>query len=104
MAESFDVVKQDVDGPVATMTLSVAGAQSAQNSAMNCALDDAFHRAADDNEVTPSWQGGEHFSAGHDIGTPSRDIDNVFRPPASLGITSAKPGRRCRFTRHARPT
>jgi len=41
---------------------------------MNCALDDALDGAADDNDVTPSWQ-GEHFSAGHDIGTPSRDTD-----------------------------
>jgi hypothetical protein len=58
MAESFDVVKHDVDGPVATMTLSVPGAQKCPKQRQNCALDDAFHRAADDNDVTPSWQGG----------------------------------------------
>ncbi|TQR86699.1 enoyl-CoA hydratase [Mycobacterium hodleri] len=49
--------------------------RNAQNSAMTYALDAAFTRAVDDADVhvIVLRGNGEHFSAGHDIGTPDRD-------------------------------
>src|ERR1700729_3684424 len=59
---------------------------NAQNSAMTYALDDAFYRAAadDDVAVVVLAGAGKHFSAGHDIGTPGRDIDSSFERRAGL--------------------
>lgn len=47
---------------------------------MTDALDDVLHRAAPDDEVQVInlAADGEHFSAGHDIGTPPRDADRPF--------------------------
>jgi enoyl-CoA hydratase len=47
---------------------------------MTYALDAAFTRAVDDDEVTVIVLAGagDHFSAGHDIGTPGRDVDQSF--------------------------
>ena len=59
---------------------------NAQNSAMTYALDDAFYAAAADDEVKVIVLAGagKHFSAGHDIGTPGRDIDQSFPRRAGL--------------------
>jgi enoyl-CoA hydratase len=59
---------------------------NAQNSAMTYALDDAFYAAAADDEVKVIILAGagKHFSAGHDIGTPGRDIDQSFARRAGL--------------------
>ncbi|HVQ51138.1 MAG TPA: enoyl-CoA hydratase, partial [Mycobacterium sp.] len=48
---------------------------NAQNSVMTYAVDAAFQRAVDDDSVRVIVLAGsgEHFSAGHDIGSPSRD-------------------------------
>jgi enoyl-CoA hydratase len=58
--------------------------RNAQNSAMTYALDAAFTRAVDDEAVKVIVLGGagEHFSAGHDIGTPGRDVDESFERKA----------------------
>jgi enoyl-CoA hydratase/carnithine racemase len=47
---------------------------------MTYALDAAFRRAVDDDavKVHRAARRGKHFSAGHDIGTPGRDIDKPF--------------------------
>ena len=60
--------------------------RNAQNSKMTYALDAAFYRAAADDEVKVIVLAGEgkHFSAGHDIGTPGRDIDESFERKAGL--------------------
>src|SRR5690606_35623877 len=60
--------------------------RNAQNSAMTYALDDAFYRAAadDDIKVVVLTGAGDHFSAGHDIGSPGRDIDTSFERRAGL--------------------
>lgn len=49
--------------------------RNAQNSVMTYALDAAFRRAVDDDDigVIVLAGSGDHFSAGHDIGTPGRD-------------------------------
>jgi enoyl-CoA hydratase len=47
---------------------------------MTYALDDAFKRAVKDDAVRCIVLAGEgkHFSAGHDIGTPGRDLHMKF--------------------------
>ena len=59
-------------GAVAVVTMNRPDYRNAQNSAMTYALDAAFYRAADDDEVKVIVLAGagKHFSAGHDIGTP----------------------------------
>jgi enoyl-CoA hydratase len=60
--------------------------RNAQNSAMTYALDAAFSRAVDDDDVSVIVLAGagKHFSAGHDIGTPGRDVDTSFERKAVL--------------------
>jgi enoyl-CoA hydratase len=81
-----DVVTYQVAGHTATVTMNRPRYRNAQNSAMTYALDDAFGRAVNDAEVKVIVLAGagEHFSAGHDIGTPERDIDVSFERRAVL--------------------
>jgi enoyl-CoA hydratase len=74
------VVTYDRRGPVAFVTMNRPDYRNAQNSAMTYALDAAFARAVDDAEVKVIVLAGagRHFSAGHDIGTPGRDVDQSF--------------------------
>ncbi|UNB56049.1 enoyl-CoA hydratase [Mycolicibacterium sp. YH-1] len=60
--------------------------RNAQNSAMTYALDAAFCRAVDDEDVRAIvlCGSGEHFSAGHDIGTPGRDHHVHYENRAAL--------------------
>jgi enoyl-CoA hydratase len=53
---------------------------------MTYALDAAFTRAVDDDEVKVIVLAGngKHFSGGHDIGTPGRDIDRSFERKAVI--------------------
>jgi enoyl-CoA hydratase len=81
-----DVVRYERDGAIARVTMNRPGYRNAQNSAMTYALDDAFYRAASDDAVKVVVLAGEgkHFSAGHDIGTPGRDVDTSFDRRAGL--------------------
>ncbi|HVV30965.1 MAG TPA: enoyl-CoA hydratase [Mycobacteriales bacterium] len=81
-----DVVRYQRDGVIARVTMNRPEFRNAQNSAMTYALDDAFYRAAADDEVRVIVLAGEgkHFSAGHDIGTPGRDLDESFARRAGL--------------------
>jgi enoyl-CoA hydratase len=80
------VIEYEVDGPVATVTMNRPEYRNAQNSAMTYALDAAFVRAVDDDEVKVIVLAGagKHFSAGHDIGTPGRDVDQTFERKAVM--------------------
>jgi enoyl-CoA hydratase len=71
---------------VALVTMNRPQYRNAQNSAMTYALDAAFARAVNDDEVAVVVLAGagEHFSAGHDIGTPERDADQSFDRRAVL--------------------
>jgi enoyl-CoA hydratase len=53
---------------------------------MTYALDAAFQRAVDDDtvKVIVLAGAGKHFSAGHDIGTPGRDIDVHYENEAII--------------------
>jgi enoyl-CoA hydratase len=80
------VVLYRTDGPVAVITLNRPEYRNAQNSKMTYALDAAFYQAAADDEVKVIVLAGagKHFSAGHDIGTPGRDIHESFDRQAGL--------------------
>ncbi|POX42198.1 enoyl-CoA hydratase [Streptomyces sp. Ru73] len=91
-------------GPVATVTMNRPDYRNAQNSAMTYALDRAFYRAAEDDEVKAVVLAGagKHFSAGHDIGTPERDAHLPFDRKAGLWWDhSDKAGAESRFARES---
>jgi enoyl-CoA hydratase/carnithine racemase len=79
-------VEYERRGPVALVTMNRPEYRNAQNSAMTYALDAAFVRAVDDDAVKVIVLAGtgKHFSAGHDIGTPGRDVDVSFERKAVL--------------------
>lgn len=74
---------------------------NAQNSQMTYSLDDAFRRAVDDEAIKAIVLGGEgrHFSAGHDIGTPGRDVAKSFERRLLLPDHVGKPGAEFLYTR-----
>ncbi|HSI26350.1 MAG TPA: enoyl-CoA hydratase [Aeromicrobium sp.] len=78
--QTADVVTYEVIDGVAWVRLNRPEYRNAQNSAMTYALDAAFSRAVDDDEVRviALAGNGDHFCAGHDIGTPGRDVDQSF--------------------------
>jgi enoyl-CoA hydratase len=73
-------------GPVAVVTLNRPRYRNAQNSAMTYAIDAALARAVNDEHIAVIVLAGagEHFCAGHDIGTPGRDVDTSFGRQAVL--------------------
>ena len=75
-----DVVLYEVREDIAIVTMNRPEYNNAQNSQMTYALDAAFQRACDDDNVKVIILAGagKHFSAGHDIGTPGRDVDKTF--------------------------
>src|SRR4029450_10338274 len=107
-----DVVTYERRGSAAVVTMNRPEYRNAQNSAMTYALDEAFTRAVDDDEVKvivlagagDHFSAGRHdspggvsdrevkgivlagagdpFSAGHDIGSPGRDVDVSFERKA----------------------
>lgn len=106
-SESEFVVREDkavyeTDTPVlysvaegiATLTLNRPTFNNAQNSQMTYALDAAFREAVNDDEVKVIVLrgNGKHFSAGHDIGTPGRDIDKPFERAHLWWDHTNKPG------------
>lgn len=99
------VVQYDVvDETVAVVRMNRPEYRNAQNSAMTYALDDAFYQAAADDaiKVIVLAGNGEHFSSGHDIGTPERDIDQSYDRRASLWWDhSDKDGVASRFARES---
>ncbi|KAA2252596.1 enoyl-CoA hydratase [Solihabitans fulvus] len=74
-ASPQEVVRYERDGAIGRVTMNRPEYRNAQNSAMTYALDDAFYRASADDEVrvVVLAGAGDHFSAGHDIGSPGRD-------------------------------
>jgi enoyl-CoA hydratase len=98
------VVLYRTDGSVAVITLNRPEYRNAQNSAMTYALDAAFYRAAADDEVKVIVLAGagKHFSAGHDIGTPGRDIHESFDRRAGLWWDHVnKEGEESRYARES---
>lgn len=79
-------VLYSVRGSVALVTMNRPKYRNAQNAKMTYALDEAFTRAVRDDSVKVIVLGGagDHFSAGHDIGSPGRDIHRSFPRVATL--------------------
>jgi enoyl-CoA hydratase len=75
-----DVVTTRKVGATFVVTMNRPRYRNAQNAVMTHALDRAFTAAMADDEVKVVILAGagDHFSAGHDIGTPGRDIHKDF--------------------------
>ncbi|GHF29429.1 enoyl-CoA hydratase [Streptomyces mashuensis] len=98
------VVRYERAGPVATVTMNRPAYRNAQNSAMTYALDDAFAAAAADDavKVVVLAGAGDHFSAGHDIGSPGRDAHVSFERRAGLWWDHVgRAGAEARFARES---
>ncbi|MDV7082716.1 enoyl-CoA hydratase [Rhodococcus opacus] len=97
-----DVVTYEVRDGVAVVTLNRPDYRNAQNSVMTYALDAAFERAVEDDDVKVIVLAGngKHFSAGHDIGTPGRDHHVQYDNKAVMWWDHVdKPGGDQRFAR-----
>ena len=94
-------VLYQVEGGIATLTMNRPDFNNAQNSQMTYALDACFRRAADDDsvKVIVLRGAGKHFSAGHDIGTPGRDINKPFERESLWWDHTNKPGSEQLFAR-----
>ena len=92
--ETDETVKYAVADGIATVTMSRPDFNNVQNSRMTYALDAAFRRAVDDDmvKVIVLCGEGKHFSAGHDIGTPGRDINKPFERVHLWWDHTNKPG------------
>ena len=77
------------------------GFNNAQNGQMTYALDDAFQRAINDDAVKciVLAGNGKHFSAGHDIGTPGRDLHHEFDKRLMFAPHTNKPAAELLYTR-----
>lgn len=84
MTDQESPVRYEERGQTAVITLNRPRYRNAQNSAMTYALDAAFTRAVNDAQIAVIVLAGEgeHFCAGHDIGTPGRDVDTSFERKA----------------------
>jgi len=92
--ETDTPILYEPDGAVAWITMNRPAFHNVQNSQMTYALDDAFRRATDDDaiKVVVLRGAGKHFSAGHDIGTPGRDITKTFDRRHLVYDHTDKPG------------
>jgi enoyl-CoA hydratase len=103
-SEERDLVLYDRRATTAVVTMNRPRYRNAQNVKMTLALDAAFARAAQDDEVKVIVLAGagDHFSAGHDIGTPGRDIHEAFpRVATSYWDHVDKPGAENLYAREA---
>lgn len=84
--EAGDPVLYRVDDGVARITLNRPAYHNAQNGRLLYALDDAWTRAIADDAVGCILldAAGRNFSAGHDIGSPGRDVDQPIAAPRGL--------------------
>jgi enoyl-CoA hydratase len=94
------VLYEVIDG-VAWVTMNRPSFNNAQNGQMTYALDDAFVRATNDDAVKciVLAGNGKHFSAGHDIGTPGRDLHFEFEKRLILPPHTNKPAAELLYTR-----
>lgn len=94
--ETDTPVTYEVIDRVAWIMMNRPDFNNAQNGQMTYALDDVFQRATADDDVRAIVLGGngKHFSAGHDIGTPGRDVmkhfDNRLMVPGHVNKPAAE--------------
>jgi enoyl-CoA hydratase len=103
VSETEEAVLDEVRGSTGVVTLNRPRYRNAQNSAMTYALDGALHRAAMDDavRVIVLRGAGDHFSAGHDIGSPGRDIDVSYPRTTMWPDHVGKPGVESRLNRES---
>ncbi|TKT75768.1 enoyl-CoA hydratase [Aquamicrobium sp. LC103] len=99
--ETETPVLYETEGAIAWVTMNRPTFNNAQNSQMTYALDDAFQRAVNDDEIKVIILrgAGKHFSAGHDIGTPGRDVNKSFERRLMWADHTNKPGAEMLYTR-----
>jgi enoyl-CoA hydratase len=99
--ETDEPVLYEVIDNVAWITMNRPQFNNAQNGQMTYALDDAFRRAVNDDAVRciVLAGNGKHFSAGHDIGTPGRDLHHEFDKREILPGHTNKPAAELLYTR-----
>jgi enoyl-CoA hydratase len=99
--ETDEPVLYEVIDNVAWVTMNRPGFNNAQNGQMTYALDDAFRRAVQDDAVRAIVLAGngKHFSAGHDIGTPGRDLHKQFENRLMVAPHVNKPAAELLYTR-----
>ena len=96
-----DAVRYDKRDQIALVTMNRPEYRNAQNGAITYGLDAAFNRAVDDDvKVIVLAGAGDHFSSGHDIGTPDRDAHVAYPRKASMWWNhTTHPGAESRFAR-----
>lgn len=69
MAETFETIRYEIDGPVATITMNRPDAANAQNSTLIDEIDATLDLADQDDDVRVVILAGagKHFSSGHDL-------------------------------------
>jgi enoyl-CoA hydratase len=99
--ETEEPILYEVIGKVAWLTMNRPGFNNAQNGQMTYALDDALNRAVNDDAVGCIVLAGtgKHFSAGHDIGTPGRDLHFEFDKRLMLPGHTNKPAAELLYVR-----
>ncbi|MBU6269403.1 MAG: enoyl-CoA hydratase [Sphingomonadales bacterium] len=99
--ETTEPVLYEVADGIAWITMNRPQFNNAQNGQMTYALDDAFNRATGDDAVRAIVLAGngKHFSAGHDIGTPGRDLHHEFDKRLMLSPHTNKPAAELLYTR-----
>ncbi len=99
--EKENPVQYEVRDHVAWIMMDRPDFNNAQNGQMTYALDDAFNRAVQDDDVRVIVLGGngKHFSAGHDIGTPGRDVHKHFENRLMVPGHVNKPAAELLYTR-----
>lgn len=92
--ETDEPVLYRVEDGIAILTMTRPQYNNVQNSQMTYALDECFSRAMSDDDVKVIMltATGKHFSAGHDIGTPGRDVNKTFERKSLWWDHSNKPG------------
>ena len=99
--ETETPVLYSAENGIATVAMNRPSFNNVQNSQMTYALDAAFRRAVDDDsvKVIVLRGSGKHFSAGHDIGSPGRDINKPFERVHLWWDHTNKPGGEQLFAR-----
>lgn len=101
--EEIDIVTYEAADGIAWISMNRPKYNNAQNGRMTYELDDAFMRAVADDDVKVIVLKGEgkHFSAGHDIGTPGRDVHLSQERVTSWYDHANKPGGEYLYVREA---
>ncbi|TAJ20612.1 MAG: enoyl-CoA hydratase [Dehalococcoidia bacterium] len=79
---AYEYIRTEQAGRVRRLILNRPQARNAQSRRLTEELDDAFQAAEDDlgTGVVVLMGEGDHFSAGHDLGTPQEMADREARP------------------------